>query len=546
MATNNEVVRPVTSFSPSLWGDEFRYFVFDNEVAERYAQEIEVLKGQVMSMLVSIRSAKLAEKLNFIDTIERLGISYHFHEMIDEMLENIYHVNPNFQLGDDLCTSALLFRLLRQHGYNISPGIFHNFQENGKFKSTFSNDVKGLLNLYEASHVKGHNDDNLKEAYTFSKTYLDVIGPQLSSTLGKQVRHALDQSLHKGIPRVESSYFITVYQEDESKNDVLLRFAKLDFNLLQMHHKQELCEHMRWWKELDFVTTLPYARDRAVECYFWVLGVYFEAKYSKARLMLAKIITMTSVLDDTYDSFGKPDELEIFTDAIQKWDIRQMDRLPHFMKIIYKTLIDLFEKYDKELSEEGRSFAVHYTKERVKELVSSYNIEVKWSTERCIPPVAEYLKNGLLSSTLYLLITASFLGMKSVTREAFEWSSQNPRIIEANALLGRVINDIASYEREKCNRVNATGIDYYMNDYGVTAEEAMDKFQEMVENAWKDTNEDILQPIPSAVSTDILIRILNFARIDDVVYKNKQDGYTNPEKVLKPCIFSLLVNSFEI
>lgn len=83
-----------------------------------------------------------------------------------------------------------------------------------------------------------------------------------------------------------------------------------------------------------------------------------------------------------------------------------------------------------------------------------------------------------------------------------------------------------------------------MGDYGVSTEVAMDKFQEMVEIAWKDVNEGILRPTP--VSTKILTRILNPARIVDVTYKRNQDGYTHPEKVLKPHIIALFVDSIEI
>lgn len=133
--------------------------------------------------------------------------------------------------------------------------------------------------------------------------------------------HALEQSLHKSIPRVETHYFISsIYEEEEFKNDVL-RFAKLDFNLLQMLHKQELSEVSRWWKDLDFVTTLPYARDRAVECYFWTMGVYAEPQYSQAHVMLAKTIAMISIVDDTFDAYGIVKELEFYTDAIQRYGL---------------------------------------------------------------------------------------------------------------------------------------------------------------------------------------------------------------------------------
>ncbi|CBI31277.3 unnamed protein product, partial [Vitis vinifera] len=39
----------------------------------------------------------------------------------------------------------------------------------------------------------------------------------------------------------------------------LPELAKLDFNLVQSLHKEELSNLVRWWKELDFVTKLSFA-----------------------------------------------------------------------------------------------------------------------------------------------------------------------------------------------------------------------------------------------------------------------------------------------
>ncbi|XP_049350985.1 sesquiterpene synthase 31 [Solanum verrucosum] len=541
-----EIVRPVADFSPSLWGDRFHSFSLDNKVAEKYVEEIETLKEQTRSILMSGNT--LAEKLNLIDIVERLGIAYHFEKQIDDMLDlHIFNIDPNFEAHEynNLCTLSLQFRILRQHGYNISPKIFSRFQDsNGKFNGSLCNDIKGLLNLYEASHVRTHGEDILEEALAFSTAHLESAAPHLKSPLSKQVTHALEQSLHKSIPRVETRYFISIYEEEEFKNDVLLRFAKLDFNLLQMLHKQELSEVSRWWKDLDFVKTLPYARDRAVECYFWTMGVYAEPQYSQARVILAKTIAMISIVDDTFDAYGVVKELEVYTDAIQRWDISQIDRLPEYMKISYKALLDLYNDYETELSNDGRSDVVQYAKERMKEIVRNYFVEAKWFIEGYMPPVSEYLSNALATSTYYLLTTTSYLGMKSATKEDFEWLAKNPKILEANVTLCRVIDDIATYEVEKGRGQIATGIECYMRDYGVSTEVAMEKFQEMAETAWKDVNEGILQPTP--VSTKILTRILNLARIIDVTYKHNQDGYTHPEKVLKPHIIALLVDSIEI
>ncbi|KAJ8543868.1 hypothetical protein K7X08_025486 [Anisodus acutangulus] len=527
-----EIVRPVANFSPSLWGDRFHSYSIDNKVAQNYAQEIEALKEETMSMLLAT-GRKLSETLKLVDVIERLGVAYHLEKQIDEILEQIYNKNANFEGDDynDLCTFALQFRLLRQHGYNISPKIFSKFQDgNGKFKESLASDVLGLLSLYEASHVRTHGEDILEDALAFSTIHLESAAPHLKSPLREQVEHALEQSLHKGIPRVETRFFISsIYEKEESKNDVLIRFAKLDFNLLQMLHKQELAE---------------VSKDRAVECYFWTVGVYFEPQYSQARVMLAKTIAMISIVDDTFDAYGVVKELDTYTDAIQRWDINEIGRLPDYMKISYKALLDLYEDYEKELSSDGRSHVVYHAIERMKEIVRNYNVEAKWFIEGYMPPVSEYLSNALATSTYYLLTTTSYLGMKSATEQDFEWLSKNPQILEANVTLCRVIDDIATYEVEKSRGQIATGIECYMRDYDVSTEEAMAKFHEMAETAWKDVNEGILRPTP--VSTEILTRILNLARIIDVTYKNNQDGYTHPEKVLKPHIIALLVDSIEI
>ncbi|KAG5574790.1 hypothetical protein H5410_054924 [Solanum commersonii] len=558
-----KIIRPVANFTPSLWGDRFLSFSIDNRVAQKYAQEIEALKEETRSMLLAITGRKLVEKLNFINVIERLGIAYHYEKEIDDILYQIYDENSKFE-GDeynDLCICALQFRLLRQHGYNISLSkviIFVLFLVNyQKFSTNFKmgmensrsratdDDVLGLLSLYEASHVRTHDEDFLEDALVFSTTHLESATPHLNSPLKEQVTNALEQSLHKGIPRVETRFFISsIYEKDESKNDALLRFAKLDFNLLQMLHKQELAEVSRWWKELDFVTTLPYARDRVVECYFWALGVYFEPQYSQARVMLAKTISIISIVDDTFDSYGIVKELNTYTDAIQRWNISEIDRLPDYMKISYKALLDLYKDYENELSNDGRSHVVYHAKERMKEIVRNYNVEAKWFIEGYMPPISEYLSNALATSTYYLLTTTSYLGMKSATEHDFEWLSRNPQILKANATLCRVIDDIATYEIEKSRGQIATGIECYRRDYGVSTEEAMVKFREMAEIAWKDLNEGILRP--NHVSMEFLTRILNLVRLIEVTYKHNEDGYTHPEKVLKPHIVALLVDSIEI
>jgi hypothetical protein len=55
-----------------------------------------------------------------------------------------------------------------------------------------------------------------------------------------------------------------------------------------------------------------------VECYFWILGVCFEADCFLSRRILTKVIVMTSLIDDIYDVYGTLEELELFTQAIER------------------------------------------------------------------------------------------------------------------------------------------------------------------------------------------------------------------------------------
>ncbi|KAK4380967.1 Viridiflorene synthase [Sesamum angolense] len=198
-----DIVRPVTNFSPSLWGDLFTSCV----VSEFYAKEVEELKVKARSTIVA-DGKTLQEKLILIDTVERLGLSYHFEKEIQDQLELIFKLE-NEEIND-LFITALQFRLLRQHGFDVSSCVFDKFTNDGKFKESLRVDIEGLLSLYEAAHLRYHGETILDEALTFSTAHLESYGRQDSSNsmMGRKVRHALEQSLQRGIPRIEARHFI--------------------------------------------------------------------------------------------------------------------------------------------------------------------------------------------------------------------------------------------------------------------------------------------------------------------------------------------------
>ncbi|KAM2566828.1 (-)-germacrene D synthase-like [Malus sylvestris] len=528
--------KPSAKLSPSIWGDHFLSYA-SLEVDVELEQHVQELKEEVRRMLMT-SVENVSQKLNLIDDIQRLGVSYHFGNEIEEILQKIHENSYDL---DDLYTAALHFRLLRQQGYNVSCDLFNKFKDgDGKFKETLVDDVVGLLSLYEATHLRIHGEEILDEALTFTTTQLELTIYRLSPPLAKTVTHALNQQLRKGLPRVEARYYLSVYEElRESPNETLLTFAKLDFNRLQRVHQKELSEITRWWKDLDVPNKLPFARDRLVEVYFcWSMSVYFQPQYSFARRTSCKVTAITSIMDDIYDTHGKFEELELFTEAIERWDVSAIDQLPKYMKICYRALLDEYSEIHGKLLHDGKLYRIQHAREAMKKQVRGYFDEAKWFHQKHIPSLDEYMSLSLVTSGFPLLITTSFVGMEEATIDSFDWLLTFPQAVKAASKIGRLMDDIVDYKFEQEREHFISAVNCYMKKYGATEEEAIIELKGQVNNAWKDINEACLHH--TSVPMPLLIRILNFARVMDVVYKC-EDGYTNAEGELKDLIVSTLV-----
>lgn len=100
---------------------------------EKYTKRFNELKKEVGVIMNEIIDNPL-KQLELIDTLQRLGISYHFENQIKDMLERIY--NQSYMDDDwkknDLYAVALEFRLLRQHRlkfHKVSIMCFSQFRK---------------------------------------------------------------------------------------------------------------------------------------------------------------------------------------------------------------------------------------------------------------------------------------------------------------------------------------------------------------------------------------------------------------------------------
>ncbi|KAH7544272.1 hypothetical protein JRO89_XS15G0138800 [Xanthoceras sorbifolium] len=234
-ATFDVVKRNTANYHPTLWGDHFLTYASDSVTIDATTeQEFEGLKQEVRRILVSTTEND-SQKLCLIDDVQRLGVAYHFTKEIEDELQKLYNDDNN------LYTVALRFRLLRQEGYYVPCDVFNKFKDDqGKLKEYLLDDVHGMLCLYEAAHLGIRGEDVLDEDLAFTASHLESMVSHVTPQLAEQIIRSLNRPIRRNLPRLEANYYIDIYSGDDSKNQTLLKFAKLDFKMLQVQHQKEL------------------------------------------------------------------------------------------------------------------------------------------------------------------------------------------------------------------------------------------------------------------------------------------------------------------
>ncbi|XP_020584121.1 alpha-humulene synthase-like [Phalaenopsis equestris] len=535
-------VRKSGDYHPSVWGDYFLSYnpISANELAS-LKPRMDELKVEITQMFNNTKGS--LQMMELIDAIQRLGIGYHFEKEINEALCHLFNTAYD---ENDLYTVALRFRLLRQQRYHISSDVFSKFlDEKGDFKDCFSSDAKALLSLYDAAHLGMATEEILDKAINFSKTHLISMKSQLEPHFSLMVSSSLEIPLFKRTDRIKTRNYLSIYEQDTKFNEALLEFGKFDFICLQAMHQEEARKLSMWWKNLGLSKRLPFSRDRLVECYFWVLSVYFEPYYSRARIIMTKCITQMSFLDDIYDVYGTVEELHLLTDAIEGWDIKLIDKLPEYMQHSFRSLFETFKEIEIELAPEQSSFRVQYLIYELKKVSKAYLQEAIWANKCYVPKLEEHFGASLLTAGYSFLTCASYMGMKeAISKEVFDWVISLPEIVMSSCVIGRLMNDIVSFEHERKRTHVASAVQSYAMEHGCSEEEACNKLTEMSNNAWKSINKEFVEL--SNLPLSLVWPIVNLARFNEFIYLGN-DRYTNSsDHNMKQSINAVLVEPIQM
>ncbi|KAF8728862.1 hypothetical protein HU200_018151 [Digitaria exilis] len=531
--------RNVSNFEPSIWGDFFLTYsspLASSTQQRKMIEQAERLKERVSKNISASSNCNLYQRMQLIDVLERLCLDHLFKEEINVILTDINNADVS---GCDLQTVALWFFLFRKHGYRVSPDVFANFiDEQGSFAA---NSPMDLLNLYNAASLRANGEMILDEAVSFTKRHLESILTSIEGQFAHEVKCALEIPTPRRVRIYEAKHNISGHGEGY---EVIMDLAKLNSDLMQLQHQQELRIITRWWKDIELQSRLSFARDRIVECYFWVVGVYYEPSYARSRIILTKVLAIVSILDDTYDVYGTSQECELFTKCVERWDPSVADSLPETMKFIFGEILYTCQSIEDELSP-SEKYRMPYLKTLIIDLVRAYNKEVNWREEGYIPAtIEEHLHVSSRSGACHLLSCTSFIGMRDIaTEEAFDWVSSVPKLVKMLCIILRLSDDLKSYERERMNSHVASTIESCMKEHGVTVEVARERIQDMIEETWKDFNQEWLD-INSRrlVPKELLERIFNLTRTMVFMY-NQDDAYTNSH-VIKDTINSLFVGAY--
>ncbi|XP_028771258.1 terpene synthase 10-like [Neltuma alba] len=534
---NNTSRRSGNYFRPSIWSHDYIQSLTSDFVETSYAEETDRLKEEVRLMLLKLENPM--DQLELIDILQRLGVDHHFGLEISNIIKNIYKNRDQLKRNNNLFATALEFRLLRQHGYDVSSEVFKGFlDDNGNFQSGLSIDIKGILSLYEASFLSMEGEIILDEARDLSSTSLKefVCQNNEENETSPLVNHALELPLHWRISRLEARWFIDVYERRQNMSPALLKLAKLDFNILQAKYQEDLKNTSRWWKRIGLGEKLNFSRDRMVENFVWTVAFAEEPRFGYYRRVATKVNALITIIDDVYDLYGELEELEIFTEVIDRWDINGIDSLPEYMKICFLALYNFVNEVAFDiLKESGRNIIPHL-KKMWANLCKSYLVEAKWYRSGYQPNLHEYLENAWITSSGSVILVHAYCVLSNSSLLDSVCLEEYYGLIRSSSIILRLVNDLATSKREKETGDIPKAVECYISETGASDADARRHMNSLICETWKKINKEATN---SPDFKSFIEVALNMVRMSLCMYEHG-DGHSIQDPETMKSITSLL------
>ncbi|KAG0622099.1 hypothetical protein M758_3G072200 [Ceratodon purpureus] len=497
----------------------------------------------------------LFEHLWIVDRLERLGISRYFEREVRDCLQYVYKYWKDYGIGwasnstvQDVDDTAMAFRLLRTHGFDVKEDCFRQFYKDGEFfcfAGQSGQAVTGMFNLSRASQTLFPGESLLNKARTFTRDFLKGKHERqecfdkwiLTKDLAGEVEYALTFPWYASLPRLEHRTYLDQYGTDDIwigkslyrmpavTNEVFLKLAKADFNMCQALHKKELEQVITWNASCKF-RDLDFARQKSVECYFSGAATMFEPEMAQARLVWARCCVLTTVLDDYFDNGTPVEELQTFLQAVRAWDPRLVHGLPDRAKVIFNGLYKTVNAIAKEAYIAQERDVSHHLRHYWDRWLTTCLTEAEWAESGYVPTFDEYMDVAQISIALEPIVRSTLFFAGHALDDDVLDSRDYHNVMHLVNRVGRILNDIQGMKRET-SQGKKSSVHIYMIEHQseVNSEaEAIAHLQELVDSTMQQLTYEVLRftVVPPACK-----RIqFNMARIMHAFYKDT-DGFSS-------------------
>uniref|UniRef100_A0A1J3JDY9 1,8-cineole synthase 2, chloroplastic n=1 Tax=Noccaea caerulescens TaxID=107243 RepID=A0A1J3JDY9_NOCCA len=544
------------NYQPSPWDHRYLLSIDNKNATEEKFVARDLLKNKVREML-DVEKTSCLEQLELIDDLQKLGVSYHFELEINKILTDFHHKNGRNVLEcnkeEDLHATALEFRLLRQHGFDASEDIFDVIIEKIQSDTFKSDDIKSIISLYEASYLSTTSDTKLHKvirpfATEQVKKFVDSFDDDGTYNVKERESaiHALEMPYHWRMRRLETRWYIDAYEKKHDMNLVLIKFAKIDFNIVQSSHQEDLKYVSSWWKETCLGIQLPFVRDRIVENCLWTVGLIYEPQFANIRRIMTIVNALVTTIDDIYDIYGTLEELELFTAMVDKWDINLLDELPEYMRRCFLILYNEINGIGCNILKYKNINVIPFLQKSWADLCKAYLVEAKWYKKGYKPSVEEYMQNAWISiSAPTVLIHFYCVFSDQISIQILETLSQHRQdVVRCSATVLRLANDLGTSPDELARGDVLKSVQCYMHETGASEEKASAHVQQMISDTWDEMNYETKTARSStiALSRGFVEAAMNLARMSQCMYQYG-DGHGCPDKAKTvERVLSLLVN----
>ncbi|KAK7246639.1 hypothetical protein RIF29_41509 [Crotalaria pallida] len=468
------------------------------------------------------------ESLYMVDIVQKLGIEHHFEEEIEEALQKQHLIFSSSYLSDDgvadddkLHYIALAFRLLRQGGHYVPADVFDGLKGNNrKLSEKYGEDVKGLIALYESSQLSIEGEDDLDDIGNLSSQLLHAwLSSHQDHHDAIYVANALQHPLHHGLSRfMDRSIFLSDFK---AKNEwtCLEDLAEINSCILRFMNRNEIIEVFKWWKGLEMAKEVKFARYQPLKWYLWPMACFTDPRFSYQRVELTKSIALVYIIDDIFDVYGTLDQLILFTEAVNRWELAGTEQLPEFMKICLSSLYDITNDFAKKVYKKNGLNPIHILKKSWVQLLNAFLAEAKWLNSGNLPKAEDYLNKGIVSTGVHVVLFHAFFLLcdEDMTKKTVAiMDDVFPNIISSVAKILRLCDDLEGAKSEDQNGLDGSYLDCYMSENQVSAEEAQRHVMHLISSEWKRLNQEIM--MPNSFPSSFTNFCLNAARMVPVMY----------------------------